>query len=205
MPKRSVNTNKRRRDSDEENYQMTEKSKYSNKSEVKTANSITDREIPERPAADLEGDLIIPEKKIDGGIEQQVESQNGTRPIVTVISNSQLVSEGGKTCSDADPSDARSFSKEVDSASMNNACSPLKEPGRPIDGSVRSNIEDTSSTKPSHPTCTRFDPEGINGRVQDIVSSWEGVAPMQPDVFLYKLLSSRGYDSSVIPAREYRT
>jgi hypothetical protein len=62
----------------------------------------------------------------------------------------------------------------------------------------------TSSTTLLHPGCARFEPEQINRRVEGIVNSWEGVAPMQPDVFLYKLLSSRGYDSSVIPAREYR-
>lgn len=51
---------------------------------------------------------------------------------------------------------------------------------------------------------SRFDPEQINDRVEAILKRWENLTPMQPDVFLFKLLETRGYDTSVIPAREYR-
>ena len=51
---------------------------------------------------------------------------------------------------------------------------------------------------------SRFGPEQINARVEAILKRWENLTPMQPDVFLFKLLETRGYDSSVIPAREYR-
>lgn len=50
-----------------------------------------------------------------------------------------------------------------------------------------------------------WSPYQINNRVQMVLEKWGNLAPMRPDIFLFKLLESRGYDPSVIPARDYRT
>jgi hypothetical protein len=49
-----------------------------------------------------------------------------------------------------------------------------------------------------------WSPYQINNRVRMVLEKWGNLAPMRPDIFLFKLLESRGYDPSVIPARDYR-
>jgi hypothetical protein len=45
-------------------------------------------------------------------------------------------------------------------------------------------------------------PYQITSHVEKVVSRWSKVSPIPPDQFLLRLLSSRGYDTSLIPALE---
>lgn len=144
---------------------------------------------------------ISEEKELDEGIQQETVAESRSRSTVAASSSIDIGSEEAKMSSDGVPVDVSSENKMNSSITM----STSRETSVMAQQSfVPSGNEATSSTTLLNPTCVRFEPEQITSRVEAIVNRWEGVAPMQPDVFLYKLLSSRGYDSSVIPAREYR-
>mmetsp|Transcript_25396 Transcript_25396/g.42556 ORF Transcript_25396/g.42556 Transcript_25396/m.42556 type:complete len:303 (-) Transcript_25396:191-1099(-) len=53
----------------------------------------------------------------------------------------------------------------------------------------------------------RNDPRGvyqIQKRVEQLVTTWGAVAPVHPQHFLQRIMESRGYDATMIPAMTYR-
>jgi hypothetical protein len=111
-----------------------------------------------------------------------------------------------------DSKSSSSSSSSINIASAADACNQQDDARAAKTKSISPPVATTSATSaPPSPlegvaniSSLRFDAEGIDERVEEIVNGWRSMPPMQPDVFLYKLLHSRGYDSAVIPAREYR-
>ena len=62
----------------------------------------------------------------------------------------------------------------------------------------------TSSTGGISSKDDPWGPYQIQQRVQLVVDRWGKIDPIRPDLFLSKLLSSRGYDASIIPAPDLR-
>lgn len=141
---------------------------------------------------------------LDEGIQQEVAQESRSRSTDVRGSSLEIASVDRKLGPDGVLIDVSSKNKLNSVVSEGVSGDDLIESVPTSTYAGGKGAEATSSTTLLHPGCARFEPEQICSRVEGIVSSWEGVAPMQPDVFLYKLLSSRGYDSSVIPAREYR-
>ena len=185
---------------------MTDDSDSSDVSDSKRANISTEGEKRGTEVSKILRDQngsssMSEEKELDEGIQQETVAESRSRSTVAASSSIDIGSEEAKMSSDGVPVDVSSENKMNSSITM----STSRETSVMAQQSfVPSGNEATSSTTLLNPTCVRFEPEQITSRVEAIVNRWEGVAPMQPDVFLYKLLSSRGYDSSVIPAREYR-
>jgi hypothetical protein len=100
----------------------------------------------------------------------------------------------------ASAADAHNQQDDAKAGSTKSISPPVATPS--ATSATSSSLEDVANNSGS--ISLRFDAEGIDERVEEIVNGWRSMPPMQPDVFLYKLLRSRGYDSAVIPAREYR-
>lgn len=187
---------------------ITDDSDTSDVSDSKRANISTEGEKMATEVSEILRDQngsssTSEENKLDEGIQQETVAESRSRSTVAASSSIDIGSEETKMSSDGVLVDVSSENKMNSSITMDTSRerSDMELAQQPF---VPSGNEATSSTTLLNPMCARFEPEQIQSRVEAIVNRWEGVAPMQPDVFLYKLLSSRGYDSSVIPAREYR-
>ena len=187
---------------------MTDDSDSSDNSDSKRANISTEGEKMGTEVSKILRDQsgsssMSEEKELDEGIQQETVAESRSRSTVAASSSIDIGSEETKKSPDGVPVDVSSENK-MNSSITTNISRESSDMELAQQSFVPSGNEATSSTTLLNPMCVRFEPEQIISRVEAIVNRWEGVAPMQPDVFLYKLLSSRGYDSSVIPAREYR-